>query len=139
MPSAIGVERVEAARRITRALVRGMLGEGELSSGKPLNEVLDDVDAWYEENEAALAEATVDLAFLLSDRLLGEEPNTTALESALSQLSDEDLVAFQEGRVASLEARLSAARQSRAALIEAAGGLFFQEALGLALRATLPR
>jgi hypothetical protein len=137
----IGPERVEAARRLARALARGMVAEGEAPMElrlKPIHEVVNDVEAWFVANEATLAEASVDLGFLFADRLLGRGVSTEELEALLGTAQDEDLVRMQEARVSDLEARLDASRQARLALWEALG-TGFQVALGFALQAVLPR
>lgn len=135
----IGPNRVEAARRLTRAITRGLAAEGELPAGvKPIDEVISDVEAWFDKNDATLAEFTVDLGYLYADRLLGGNVEAGALLTALANAGDEDVVRYQEQRVADLQARLETSRTARAELYNALG-FVFQQALGFALQAVLPR
>lgn len=137
MPEAVGIERVDLARRVARALVRGLHGDGDFGD-VPVSDVVDEVEGWFDAHAEVLAESTVDLGLLYADRFLDLD-DEDALDEALGELSDEDLVSYQEARAAALEGRVEELREARSALVEAMAGSILSEALGLAIRSALPR
>lgn len=137
----IGAQKVEAARRLARALTRGLVAEGEAPEAlraKPIAEVVADVEAWFATHEAALVESTVDLGFLYADRLLGVNVELSELSATLQAASDEDLVRYQEQRVTDLAGRMESSKAARTALWNTLGEVF-ASAVGFALWAVLPK